>query len=169
MPIKRARVVWAVFTVLLLIVIIGSVVYIWMHWPRRHLIEISMASPVVVSSWIYLDGSVTNPGCYAVKDGESLVTLLQAAGGITDNADLNNVRLYVPALEDTEQAQKVNINRAENWLLEALPGIGTTLSLRIIEYRQQHGLFRNTGELTNIDGISLSLYEKIKPLITVTD
>jgi comEA protein len=68
-----------------------------------------------------------------------------------------------------EQPQKVDINRAEAWLLEALPGIGETLAQRIIDYRQQNGAFRSISEITEVEGIGQSLYEQIKDLITVGD
>jgi competence protein ComEA len=68
-----------------------------------------------------------------------------------------------------EDTQKININRAEAWLLEALPGIGPTKAKAIIEYRQKNGFFRNVDELTKVNGISAALLEQIKPLVTVTD
>jgi competence protein ComEA len=61
------------------------------------------------------------------------------------------------------------VSHAETWLLEALPGIGAVKAKAIVAYRQQNGDFHNTLELTNVDGISPTLYGQIKDLVTVTD
>jgi len=134
--------------------------------PRNEPIEISLITNSNISSYIYIDGAVNNPGYYAVKDGDTIHTLLQVAGELTSNADIERLTLYIPDKGENGSCQKVNINRAERWLLEALPGIGETLAGRIIEYREQNGLFRNIKELIMVPGINLSTYEKIKDYIT---
>jgi competence protein ComEA len=68
-----------------------------------------------------------------------------------------------------EQPQKIDINRAEAWLLEALPGIGPSKAQAIIGYRQQNGYFQHIIEITEVDGIGPAIYEGIKDLITVGD
>ena len=66
-----------------------------------------------------------------------------------------------------DQPQKIDINRAEAWLLEALPGIGESKAQAIIAYRQQNGGFGHITEITRVDGIGPAIYEDIKELITV--
>ena len=61
----------------------------------------------------------------------------------------------------------MDINRAEPWLLEALPGIGPRLADAIISYRQENGPFHSPQEIQLVPGIGVGLYEKIKDLITV--
>ncbi len=95
--------------------------------------------------------------------------MLQAAGGPADNADLSQLKLIIPDLNEVEPPQKVNINRAKTWLLAALPGIGEVRAQAIIDYRQQNGPFRNINELTDVEGIGVATFENIKHLITVTD
>lgn len=68
-----------------------------------------------------------------------------------------------------EQPQKIDINRAEAWLLEALPGIGESKAQAIIDYRQQNGGFKHITEITRVEGIGPAIYEQIKDLITVGD
>jgi comEA protein len=68
-----------------------------------------------------------------------------------------------------DQPQKIDINRAEAWLLEALPGIGPTKAQAIIDYRQQNGYFSDISEILNVEGIGQDIYEQIKDLITVGD
>lgn len=63
--------------------------------------------------------------------------------------------------------QRVDINRAEPWLLEALPGIGPRLAEAIVSYRQEKGPFRSPQELQRVPGIGVETYEKLKDLITV--
>jgi competence protein ComEA len=169
MPVGRTSKVWTAVVFLLLVIIIIGAVIMWARFPHSRPIEISIKSPAVLPAGIHIDGAVSSPGYYPLKVGDNLDTLLQMAGGTTDNADRNNIRLYIPVTGEMEQTQKININHAESWLLEALPGIGSTLARRIIEYRVQHGPFRNINELTMVDGITVTLYEKIKPLITVTE
>jgi comEA protein len=68
-----------------------------------------------------------------------------------------------------EAPQKIDINRAEAWLLEALPGIGPSKAQAIIDYRQQNGGFKHITEITRVEGIGPAIYEQIKDLITVGD
>ncbi len=68
-----------------------------------------------------------------------------------------------------EQPQKIDINRAEAWLLEALPGIGPSKAQAIIAYRRQNGGFKHITEITKVEGIGPAIYEEIKDLITVAD
>jgi competence ComEA-like helix-hairpin-helix protein len=73
-----------------------------------------------------------------------------------------------PTLEGTSPTpQRVDINRAEPWLLEALPGIGPSLADAIISYRQENGPFHSPEEITRVPGIGVGVYDKIKNLITV--
>jgi len=68
-----------------------------------------------------------------------------------------------------EAPQKIDINRAEAWLLEALPGIGPSKAQAIIAYRQQNGGFKHIIEITEVEGIGPAIYEEIKGLITAGD
>ncbi len=88
----------------------------------------------------------------------------------------HTVEIYLPtptetsaAVSQPEAPQKIDINRAEAWLLEALPGIGPSKAQAIIDYRQQNGGFKNISEITRVEGIGPAIYEQIKDLITVGD
>ncbi len=61
----------------------------------------------------------------------------------------------------------LNINNANSRQLEELPGIGTVLAERIIEYRESKGAFRNIEEIKDVPGIGEKKFEAIKELITV--
>lgn len=61
----------------------------------------------------------------------------------------------------------LNINNATSRQLEELPGIGSVLAERIIEYRERNGVFRNIEEIKDVPGIGEKKFEAIKELITV--
>jgi len=62
---------------------------------------------------------------------------------------------------------KININLATQSELTDLPGIGSVLASRIVDYRRQHGEFSRIEELRNVSGIGEKRYEAIRDLITV--
>lgn len=62
---------------------------------------------------------------------------------------------------------KLNLNTATLEELDALPGIGTALAQRILDYRAQKGGFKTIEELKEVKGIGDKLFDDIKELITV--
>ena len=157
-----------IITVLIVIIAAGSIVT-WAKYRQGQPVEISIAPAQELRGEIYIDGAVNNPGRYPLIAGDSLEELIQAAGGASASADLNQLELYIPEAGEEEPAQKVNLNKAEAWLLQALPEIGETRAQAILDYRQQNGRFDNINELINVEGIGIATYEKIKDLITVSD
>ena len=160
---------WTLITILLVAIIIISGIVVWLKYSPSQPIEISIPTAQEMQGKIYIGGEVSNPGFYPLKADDTVEALVQAAGGTTSNADLDWLTLYVPETQDEEQSQKINLNRAEVWLLEALPEIGETRAQAIIDYRQQNGPFNNINELIKVEGIGTATYEKIKHLITVAD
>jgi len=152
---------------LLAITIIGGIVA-WSRCSPSRLVEISLPQGQEWQGAIYIEGAVNAPGGYLFNAKDSLQTLIQAAGGTTSSANLSGLRLYIPEAGKVEP-QKIDINRAQVWLLKALPEIGEILAQRIVDYRQQNGPFLNTGELLKVAGIGDKTYEQIKDLITVAD
>ena len=159
---------WTLIIILLVAITIISGIVIWLKYSPSQAIEISMPAFQELPGEIYIGGVVSNPGFYSLKAGDTVEALIQAAGGTT-NADLGWLKLYVLQTEEKEQSQKIDLNRAEVWLLEALPGIGESRAQVIIDYRQQNGPFGNIKELTKVEGIGTATYESIKDLITVAD
>jgi competence protein ComEA len=159
---------WALTIILLIIAIITGGEITWARYHSPHPIEISLTNPEFQGK-VYIGGAVSNPGFYPLKSDDSLGDLILAAGGPADNADLTRLKLYIPGAGEGQEPQKIDINRAEAWLLEALPGIGETRAKAIIAYRQQNGDFGSIIEITNVEGIGPEIYEQIKNLITVAD
>jgi competence protein ComEA len=160
---------WSVLILVLITVIIVSTVIGLSRYQPAHAIEISLPIEQEFKGNIQIGGAVTNPGIYPFSNHDSLDSLLQAAGGTTANADAGMLQLIVPDKSAQSQPQKININHAEAWLLEALPGIGATRAKAITIYREQHGPFKHTSELMNVADIGQTTYDQIKDLITVTD
>ena len=143
---------------------------------------------------IHMTGCVKNPGIIELEEGARIDDAIQLAGGLTEEADLTNVNLaykvedgqkiYIPNIHDVEEKEIiqenqegifneesetgiVNINTAKQTELETLPGIGPTIALRIIEYREENGKFTNIEELKEVEGIGEAKWEQIKDFIEI--
>ncbi len=65
--------------------------------------------------------------------------------------------------------EPVNINAADAEELTALPGIGKELARRIVEYREEHGLFEAAEDLINVSGIGQGKLTALEGLVTVEE
>jgi competence protein ComEA len=77
-----------------------------------------------------------------------------------------------PASEPSAAAAKatggiVNLNTATAAQLEALPGIGAKMALRILDYRTKNGSFKKVEELMNVKGIGEKAFLKLKSQLTI--
>lgn len=169
MPTGRSINHWTLIIMLLAAIIITGSIITWTKYSRSQPIEISIVPGQELQGQIYVGGAVNNPGIYPLKSRDNVEAIIQAAGGTTDSADLSQLTLHIPTAETEVLPQKVNLNRAETWLLQALPGIGEVRAQAIIDYRQQNVPFHNTYELTAVEGIGTATYERLKDLITVAD
>jgi len=157
-----------IITFLIVIIAIGGLVF-WSKYSSSQPIEISIASEQEWQGKINISGAINSPGIYPVRSVDTLQDIIQNAGGAANGADLSCLKIYLPPIGEEIQVQKIDLNRAEAWLLEALPGIGEVKAQAIIDYRCQNGSFQNINELTKVEGIGLNTYEQVKHLITVAD
>jgi competence protein ComEA len=168
MPASKLNQYWTLIIVFLVAIIIIGGIVVWTRYSPGQPIEISMPPDPELQGEVYIGGAVANPGFYPLKVEDSIESLVQAAGGTTSN-DSTKIELYITRMAEEEPPQKVDINRAEAWLLQALPGIGEVRAQAIIDYRQQNGRFHSIEELTKVEGIGTTTCEKIEHLITVAD
>ena len=165
--------------------------------------------------YVYVTGEVNNSGVVILDEGSRISDAVDAAGGITANADISKINLVfvledgmkvsIPSNEeingddsfqyvtlnsndDTNSASsvtnytkassassttnvkvtdKVNINSATQTELETLPGIGPSLALKIISFRNENGKFSSIEDIKNVSGIADSKFCNIKEYITV--
>ncbi len=169
MKTDKLNIFWLAVTGTLILLIIAYSLIIWLRSDKGQPISISSPQNFGIKGEIYIDGAVGNPGRYPLKAGDSIDGILQASGGTAKDADISQIYIYVPHVNDLPSPQKIDINRADAWLLEALPNIGEVKAKAIYDYRQQNGPFHNIEEITHVLGINSSTFDKIKGLITVAE
>lgn len=139
---------------------------------------------------VHITGAINNPGVIILEEGARIVDALEAAGGETEEADVNRLnlayvledgeKLYIPSKNEEEQEyitqgkdnmsegqSKININSAQIEELITLPEVGEATANKIIEYRKENGKFQKIEDLKNVPGIGDSKYENIKTMIRV--
>lgn len=145
------------------------------------------ATPTPRPLRIYVSGAVHHPDVYSLPPDSIVKDAILAAGGATDEADLDRINLalsvtdgqhvYVPRFEEERlpvqppsgssgSGSKININTADAAALESLPGIGPTIAQRILAHRQANGPFAHIEDIQNVSGIGQVTFEKIRELIT---
>lgn len=167
---SRADRFYLFVTVFLVIAAIAGGVMLAVQHSRSQPVEIVLSQTELPeqSGEIYIGGAVSNPGIYSLKEGDTLQSLLSDAS-VEPDADLSHIEIYIPREGEEQSPQKIDINRAEPWLLEALPGIGEVLAQRIVDYRSENGPFRRIEDLLKVSGIGEATLEKIRDYITVSD
>jgi competence protein ComEA len=145
--------------VFLIVIIVVSSAVAWSKYHPGQPVEISLASLTEPQlDRIYAGGAVNVPGFYPLDAGDTIEDIIQAAGGTTVSNGDSQISVYVSSAEEESQPQKVNLNRAEAWLLEALPGIGPSSAQEIINYRHHNGPFSNIAQVCGVKGIGEATY-----------
>lgn len=137
--------------------------------------------------YVYVCGHVRKPDVYPMEAGTRLYEAIKAAGGASEDADLQQLnladtltdgqRIYVPAegeavsaAENTEDKASnglVNINTATAEQLQTLPGIGQAKANAIVAYREANGSFSSIEDLRQVPGIKEGVFGQIQELICV--
>lgn len=139
--------------------------------------------------YVYVTGAVANPGVYSLDEGLRVCDAVEAAGGLTEDADASTVNLArvlsdgehiaLPTKAEVETAlaqgsaggaaasSLVNINTADASALETLSGVGSATAQAIISDREQNGPFSTIEDLMRVDGIGEKKFAKLKDSICV--
>lgn len=146
----------------------------------------SEAAKIVVD----IGGEVVSPMVVELDEGSRVGDAIEAAGGVTENADLTDInraafvedgeKIYIPRAEIDGEGDgsssgyqagrgdgKININTADSAQLQELDGIGPATAQKIIDYRKENGRFSSIEDIKNVSGIGDKSFEKIKDRIKV--
>jgi len=167
---SRADKFYLPITVFLAIAVVVGGAMLAVKHSKNQPMEIVLSQPTVtqLSGEVYIAGAVSNPGAYSLKEGDTVQALLLDAG-VEPDADLSGIKIFIPRQGEEQPVQKVDLNRAESWLLEALPGIGEGRAQAIVDYRNENGPFERIEDVLQVEGIGEGTFEKIKDYITVSD
>ncbi|MCL2638648.1 MAG: ComEA family DNA-binding protein [Oscillospiraceae bacterium] len=104
---------------------------------------------------------------YLAREAETVYVNVIPA--VVENADTGVPGASRPTSTPIEPAKTslVNINTASLDELMTLQGIGPAIGQRIIDYREESGLFMTIHELKEVSGIGEVMFERIRELITV--
>lgn len=144
---------------------------------------------------IHITGEVNCQGIIEIEEGGRIADAIETAGGLTTMADITKVnlayvledgqKLYIPSIEDVNfnqiyegsgeniidgnvsKTNKVNINKASEEELQKISGVGPSLAIKIIEYRENNGKFKTIDDLKNVSGIGEKKFETIKDFIAI--
>ncbi|HEM5070384.1 TPA: helix-hairpin-helix domain-containing protein [Streptococcus suis] len=139
-------------------------------------------------------GAVVKPGLYTLEADARVNDAVEAAGGLTSQADPKSINLaqklsdeavvYVASKDENisvvtsttassamSQEEKntslVNLNTATEADLQTISGIGAKRAADIIAYREANGGFKSVDDLNNVSGIGDKTLESIRPYVTV--
>ena len=65
------------------------------------------------------------------------------------------------------QLNKIDLNSATAEQLQIIPGVGPTLSQKIIDYREANGPFESVEDILEIDGIGMRLLSRFMTYATI--
>ena len=131
---------------------------------------------------VHVVGAVRRPGLYRLRQGARIADAIARAGGATRRAQLSLVNLAAPLADGVQivvparaaagaaapagqPSGPVHLNTATLEELDALPGVGPVTAQKILDYRQQHGVFANVDELDAIPGIGPARLDQLRDLV----
>ena len=147
--------------------LVGAVTFFSLRPDHGAPLAIAQPAPIATAGEIYINGAVANPGLYPLRPGDTMERIFADAGGLAVGADRERLSLVVPANDQTSQHQRIDLNRADAWLLEALPEIGPATAAAIVNYRDRNGDFRMILDLLLVPGIGDATLQRIKEYVTV--
>ena len=144
----------------------------------------STAGAVVV----HVAGAVRHPGIIELPAGSRVADAIALAGGPRPNADLDLLNLAAVVVDGTQilvpgstsigsvipspipsgaSTSTVNLNTADQPVLETVPGIGPVKAGAIIAYRTENGSFTSIDQLLEVSGIGPATLESLRPFVSL--
>ena len=132
-----------------------------------------------------IEGEVSKVGTYTLSDAVSMADLIEAAGGLSSNADercyFSTASLkagetyYISGRYDASdvcgnsEIAKVNINSDNSETLMSVNGITSSIATSIVSYRQETGTFQTLEQLKEVYGIGDATYRRIRNYVILHD
>lgn len=156
--------------------------------------EAEPAASAPVEVCVHVSGCVARPGVVYLQEGDRVADAVEAAGGMTGDADAGSVNLArvvadgeqvaIASKADAERAAaapfgasasgagaaqggKVNLNTADAAQLQTISGIGPSKAQKIVEHRESSGPFKSVDDLTQVSGIGEKTLESIRDQVCV--
>ncbi|MFV0306154.1 MAG: helix-hairpin-helix domain-containing protein [Desertimonas sp.] len=139
---------------------------------------------------VHVAGAVVAPGIVELAAGSRVADAVELVGGAQPDADLGAINLAAP-LQDGQQVYvprageavapvaavpgagspsvptgPVDLNRASEVELDALPGIGPATAAAIVAHRDANGPFASVDDLEAVRGIGPAKLDALRGLVT---
>jgi competence protein ComEA len=144
--------------------------------------------------WVHVAGAVRHPGLVRVRADARVGQAVDAAGGLTQRADLTAINLAA-TIKDGQQVivpvrgkvpaaaaptggapsappagapaagAKISLATATVEQLDTLDGIGPALAQRIVAWRDAHGGFQSVDQLGEVEGIGDKRLQALKAAV----
>lgn len=137
---------------------------------------------------VHVAGEVKRPGVVQLPVGARVVDAIELAGGALRTADLDRLNLAALVVDGTQilvpsktsaggpvpvttpsasTAAVVDLNSADQALLETVPGLGPVKAGAILAYRNEIGSFTSIDQLLEVTGIGPATLESIRPFVSI--
>lgn len=116
---------------------------------------------------VHVAGAVENEGVIKTKEGSRIYEVIEEAGGLLPEANINNINLaykiddgqkiYIPfdgedvkENSSSNESKRVNINNATKDELLQIPGVGEKTAETIVKFREENGDFLDIEDIKQI-------------------
>ncbi|MEA2452091.1 MAG: competence protein ComEA [Actinomycetota bacterium] len=137
---------------------------------------------------VHVAGAVRHPGIIELPAGSRVADAIELAGGALPKANLDLLNLAAVVVDGTQilvpigtgpglagaspvpastDSSVINLNTADQTLLETVPGLGPVKAGAILAYRTEIGSFTSIDQLLEVSGIGPATLESIKPFVSL--
>ncbi len=125
---------------------------------------------------VHVTGAVNAPGVIELEEGSRVFDAVDAAGGVTGEADADRVNLARPLMDgehiviprvgevpaegtSASTGEPISLSRSPAEVLVDLPGVGPALAQRIVAWREENGGFQHIDDVLAVSGIGPATLE----------